>query len=58
MGRGDAEGISLGWLRSGGCFAFASMERDFLGVIDRAAGKGGGDVVVVEDSRTELAGQC
>jgi hypothetical protein len=34
------------------------MERDFLGVIDRAAGKGGGDVVVVEDSRTELAGQC
>jgi hypothetical protein len=32
------------------------MERDFLGVIDRA-GKGGGEVVV-EDSRTEPAGQC
>lgn len=41
----------LRWL-----LCFASMERDFLGVIDRA-GKGGGEVVV-EDSRTEPAGQC
>lgn len=32
------------------------MERDFLGVIDRAVGKGGGggaEVVVIDDSRTE-----